>query len=156
MAWGEGFRAETEIARPGRSTGFGLGVHHVLNELESVQLPHRHRDPLASADTRSGCLSFIESIPEILSQARQVGMAFAKVDVVLRTNVARMLANQVPNGRRTRQAGIPYSRVLVFDEIVSVHIDFDERIVLVAITPREDDGKTISDCPVEPFTVIEQ
>ena len=83
-------------------------------------------------------------------------MAFAKVDVVLRTNVARMLANQVPNGRRTRQAGIPYSRVLVFDEIVSLHIDFDERIVLAAITPREADGKTITDCPVEPFTVIEQ
>lgn len=83
-------------------------------------------------------------------------MAFAKVNVVLRTNVARMLANQAPNGRRTRQAGIPYSRVLIVDKIVSVHIDFDERIVRVAITPREDDGKTASDCPVESFTIIEQ
>ncbi|KVS34619.1 hypothetical protein WK36_14560 [Burkholderia cepacia] len=89
-------------------------------------------------------------------QDRQIGMAFAKVNVVLRTNVARVLAKKGSDGRRTRQACIPYSRVLVFDKIVSVHIDFDERIVPVAIPPREDDGKTASDCPVEPFTVIEQ
>jgi hypothetical protein len=67
----------------------------------------------------------VEFIPEILLQDFQVRMAFAKVDVVLRTYVVRMLAEKGSDGCRTQQASVPYLRVLVFDKVVSVHVDFD-------------------------------